>query len=501
MPIEPLQIGTTDAGFVESPAQRKAREEELERRAVGQIDPDVIGSLQGQIEAAQKFALEIQTGLNTLAEQEKSTDLAGVVASSDDVVQEEKNIITEVQGLTVPPTGEADRQAASEEIFKILEEERERLEEMRKTEVERIGREFQEVKEDIKGEQRRETGAFTATLARIGGFLGPSASARGALVNLAQNHRTEISALEAKKNDAIRAANNAINAKQFNIARLKAQEVKDLANDINKRRETFFNQTLSIIKEVRAQEAEERILKNQQFKTMTDIVDRIAPSMLASIQEIEGDKEGLDEFITTTAEEFGVDPAILFSKISELQQSGLQFQIQEIQTDQGPRRIRFTFDSSGNMIGQTDLGPSKTARWSSPFLMSTGLLVQQNLDTGEIKKLSNLGGGDEPLPPTPFNIESGLVGLSENQALDIFTATDVSPVPAWYISEVETEFAQPFSVSEMGENWTSFYKGAREKAVAAAKSSGALTLIVDMSQAESIANEEDTFAPSEEEEE
>ena len=234
-----------------------------------------------------------------------------------------------------------------------------------------------------------------------------------------------------------------------------------------------------MVQENRLQQAEARQKSRQEFQTMTDIIDRIAPSMLASLQGTDGSPQELNEFIEQTALEFGVDSAILFSKITELQQSGLQFQIQEIQTEQGPRRIRFTFDSSGNLVGRTDLGPSKTARFSAPFVMSaTGRLVQQNLDTGEIKELAKLGGGagDTILPPTPFNIRSGLAELTKNEALDIFTATDNSPTPEWYIANIETEFGQEFSGSELKESWNTMWNDVRDKALEAAEASAGVDL-------------------------
>jgi len=204
------------------------------------------------------------------------------VSDSSSVVQNEKNTIASVGGLSVPSPAEMEARTASENYIKTLEEQSKALETRRAAEEARINSEFNAKIKGTEEAQKKETGATTVALQRIGGFLGGSASAVGALNNLAQTHRTEIGALEAKKQSAISEANNAITDKQFTLASLKAKEAKDLSSEINSRRDKFFTQALSLVQE---QRQKEQVLRDDARQSLNTIISNFGGIDLSSLDE------------------------------------------------------------------------------------------------------------------------------------------------------------------------------------------------------------------------
>lgn len=200
---------------------------------------------------------KVQQQANTLVQQQ-DTGSTDFVSSSEPVVQAERAVTTEARNyqnqITPPENGVSAAQAASDAYLKMIDDQVKVLEERRKQAVAGIESQFAGAKQNLEGEQKKETGTTTVALARMGGFLGPSASAQGVLLNLAQTHRQEVSTLEAKKADAIQQANNAIDDKQFNLAMLKVAEVKDIEKTIHSRKQEFFQNSLNAMQEARQQD-------------------------------------------------------------------------------------------------------------------------------------------------------------------------------------------------------------------------------------------------------
>jgi hypothetical protein len=131
----------------------------------------------------------------------------------------------------------------------LLDNQNNQLETRRQNEINSINSSFDTAGTRLKQNQASETGTYTSTLARIGGYLGNSASATGAMVNLNQTHVNQVNDLEAKRQAAIQEANNAISDKQFEIARAKISEAKDYTKAIQDSKQKFFENNQQVIKD------------------------------------------------------------------------------------------------------------------------------------------------------------------------------------------------------------------------------------------------------------
>lgn len=131
----------------------------------------------------------------------------------------------------------------------LLDNQNTQLETRRQNEIASINSAFDVKGNQLKDTQQRESGTYTATLARIGGYLGNSASGTGAMITLNNTHQAQVSDLESKRQAAIQEANNAISDKQFEIARAKIQEAKDYTKSIQDAKQAFFNNNKKVIED------------------------------------------------------------------------------------------------------------------------------------------------------------------------------------------------------------------------------------------------------------
>lgn len=255
-------------------------------------------SFSKSLELAKQEALTLQESISRLAEEQTPADVEGIAGDSEQAIKDEDSITEEVQALQVPSANEAQLQIASDQFIELLQTQSEQLEIRRQAEESRISEQFEQRKTEVKAEQKKEFATFRTTLQSLGGFLGPSASASGALINLAVTHRGQLASLEAKKAAAIQAANNAIGDKQFDIARLMAQEAKQIAIDINKSRQDFFDNSLKLLNEEREQQERITSIQNtlrddarQSLSLITSTfggipIDSLPPDILAQLQQI-----------------------------------------------------------------------------------------------------------------------------------------------------------------------------------------------------------------------
>jgi hypothetical protein len=107
-----------------------------------------------------------------------------------------------------------------------------------------INSEFDTLKTDTQRAQTNETGAQSASLARIGGYLGDSASGNGVLLNLENRHRQELQTIEQKRAAAINEAQTAFEDNNFKVAQQAYQEAKDLQSQIYARQKDFADFSL-----------------------------------------------------------------------------------------------------------------------------------------------------------------------------------------------------------------------------------------------------------------
>lgn len=166
------------------------------------------------------------------------------------------------------------------------------LEKRRDQEVAAIEAQFKEARERTEGAQKGETGSTQAGLLRMGGFLGESGSGTGVMLNLAQQHRNEINALEGKKAAAIQAARNAFSDKQFELAKQKASEAKSIEKDIISRQDEFFNRSLQLSQEQRAGDKFSREKAEQDLDAVALLSDNeflnLDPKKVQEIESVYG---------------------------------------------------------------------------------------------------------------------------------------------------------------------------------------------------------------------
>lgn len=258
------------------------------------------------LERIKANALELQKKASALSGQNSTlvatttpTSTSSVVSSSAPVVAEEKKILSDINNLT---TDNAAITQASNDYIARLDAEYAALEARRASEVAGINASFDTKKTQMEKAQKGETGTFTSTLARIGGYLGESASATGAMINLAEAHRFQINDLEAKRQSAIQEAKNAINEKQFAIARLKAQEAKDYAKEISDSKQQFFENNLKILNEKRQQdEANRTIIKDKLANLALLDPTQVSDATKKEIDDFYGTPGFTDSYIKVTA--------------------------------------------------------------------------------------------------------------------------------------------------------------------------------------------------------
>lgn len=248
---------------------------------------------------------------------------AGIVSSSDRVVAGENATKNTVAGLTAPdPNGEAVK-AASDAYIKLLQDQQAQLETRRQADLTGIGLQFDEAKRQAGIQQEKEKATTATALQRMGGYLGGSVSAVGALNNLAQTHQQEISALEAKKASAIQTANNAINEKQFALAQAMAKEAKDVAVEIADRRDKFFAQSLQLVQEQRQQDEFQKTQFEDKLKNLS-IIDpaNIDEQSLAEIDDFYGIKGFAKNYLEVTKK---ANEAKSQKELAEARKSTLEF--------------------------------------------------------------------------------------------------------------------------------------------------------------------------------
>jgi len=256
------------------------------------LNADGSTNYQASLDAINKNALELQKKVQGLSAQNDTpaTNTATpstIVASSAKPVAAEQKTIQDIGTLTADDTAVTN---AHNEYLANLKAESDALEIRRANEEASINASFDASKTRTADAQAKEKGTFTSTLARIGGYLGDSASATGAMVNLNQTHQFQINDLEAKRQAALSDARNAITEKQFALARLKAQEAKDYVKAIADNKQQFFENNLKILNEQRQQDAQSRL----------EIKDKLANlSLLDPAQVSPETKNEIDQFYGT----------------------------------------------------------------------------------------------------------------------------------------------------------------------------------------------------------
>ncbi len=148
------------------------------------------------------------------------------------------------------------------------------LAERRLTEVQGIKTDFDIAKQaqDLRQEGDY-AGRSTQLVTSGGGFLGATQSQQGVLQNLKGTFDTEKSALMAKREAAINAANQAYEDKDFALARELSKNARDLQSEIYSRQKDVADQALRLSSETRAQSTFERSFADDKAKAYAMLSD------------------------------------------------------------------------------------------------------------------------------------------------------------------------------------------------------------------------------------
>jgi hypothetical protein len=161
------------------------------------------------------------------------------------------------------------------------------LEQRRKEAEQNINAEFDSTKQRTETAQGRETGQFGATLNRIGGYLGGSASSSGAMNALNSDQRFELQTLEAKRQSALTAARSAYDDKSFAVAKARADEAKSYEQEIYKRQNDFLDNTMQLLTGAQSFRSSQIGTADKMLENITS-PDLISPTTRSEIDAIYG---------------------------------------------------------------------------------------------------------------------------------------------------------------------------------------------------------------------
>ena len=138
--------------------------------------------------------------------------------------------------------------------YAMLQQQQALLAERRNNEIAGIKTAFDIASGEQAFQQKQDYGArATSLITSGGGFLGGTQSQQGVLQNLQHTFDTEKTALMAKREAAILAAQTAYEDKDFALAREMSANARDLQKEIYTRQKDYADQTLALSRENRAQ--------------------------------------------------------------------------------------------------------------------------------------------------------------------------------------------------------------------------------------------------------
>lgn len=174
---------------------------------------------------------------------------------------------------------------------------------------------FNIAREKTEKTQERTRGKFSVGLAKIGGYLGASASSMGAMANLEQEHQFELADLEAKRASAILAAQDAENDAEFELAKMSMDQADKYEERMRQAEQDFFTNTMNLSKQIQAEQKEKRDFAIKEAERQIEM------AVIAG--------EELDpEDVATAADALGISPNIMNKVISAKQQT---YQLEQLE--------------------------------------------------------------------------------------------------------------------------------------------------------------------------
>lgn len=262
-------------------------------------DPSLKGTKIYSAEEAGIGNPRIQAG--SLLSQQKSP-VSSVVSSSAPIIQQENRIKSNVASLSNPVDSVNAATAASNNYLAQLDAQLQSLKARGESEVGGITETYRGLETQLKRKQEEETGATTTGLARIGGYLGGTASGQGAMINLGVQHKNELLQLYSRRDAAIQEARNAVQDKEFSIAALKAKEAKDVESEIQNRKDKYFQQNLDLMNAQRQQDKDLRDKYTDELKILAaGDPTTIPPEKIQEIDDFYGVPGFAKRYIDVTA--------------------------------------------------------------------------------------------------------------------------------------------------------------------------------------------------------
>jgi len=202
---------------------------------------------------AERLAKEV--GLLSAKDESAAQD---AIVSDTTEVQDEKDAMNRLKDVDLTPSRKA---------LNLLNEEIKRNEENLKSELSSIGGAYDVKKTGMEGDQLNETGQTSVGIANAGGYLGFSGSGTGVMLKLAESHRSELTALESERQQALQEARTAAANRRFDIVRLKADEIARIDQETYERTREYNSEV--------KKEAEKQVTEAKTAKTQTDIFNAI----------------------------------------------------------------------------------------------------------------------------------------------------------------------------------------------------------------------------------
>jgi len=202
---------------------------------------------------AERLAKEV--GLLSAKDESAAQD---AIVSDTTEVQDEKDAMKRLKDVDLTPSRKA---------LNLLNEEIKRNEENLRNELSSIGGAYDVKKTGMEGDQLNETGVTSVGIANAGGYLGFSGSGTGVMLKLAESHRSELTALESERQQALQEARTAAANRRFDIVRLKADEIARIDQETYERTREYNSEV--------KKEAEKQVSEAKTAKTQTDIFNAI----------------------------------------------------------------------------------------------------------------------------------------------------------------------------------------------------------------------------------
>lgn len=178
----------------------------------------------------------------------------------------------------------------SNDANKLIQDRMDALERRRTEEIAQIKAEYASAAEAQGIRQGKDyAGRATGLVTSGGGFLGATQSHEGVLQNLKATFEGEKNALMAKRDAAVREAQNAYDDKQFDLARAKIAEAKDTEKELYSRQKDNADALLAASREKRAQQEFDMGITEKKataYSIMNDAeFSKVTPAQLAEVDK------------------------------------------------------------------------------------------------------------------------------------------------------------------------------------------------------------------------